>query len=52
MEKSERFRSPQITAETMQKQQKSEAQLYKFDIVTYYSPAALHAAHTSNREGF
>lgn len=40
MEKSERFRSPQITAETTQKQQKTEAQLFKFDIVTYYTPAA------------
>ena len=50
MEKSERFRSPQITAETMQKPQKSEAQLYKFDIVTYYSPATTPAARTS-REG-
>lgn len=52
MEKSERFRSPQITAETMQKQAKTEAQLFKFDIVTYYSPAATPAARTSNREGF
>jgi Tfp pilus assembly protein PilN len=52
MEKSERFRSPQITAETMQKQQKTEAQLFKFDIVTYYSPAATPVARTSNREGF
>jgi Tfp pilus assembly protein PilN len=52
MEKSERFRSPQITAETMQKQAKTEAQLFKFDIVTYYSPAAAPAARTSNREGF
>ncbi len=43
MEKSERFRNPQITAEAMQKQQKTEAQLYKFDIVTYYSPAATPA---------
>jgi Tfp pilus assembly protein PilN len=52
MEKSERFRSPQITAETMQKQPKTEAQLFKFDIVTYYSPAATPVARTSNREGF
>ncbi len=52
MEKSERFRSPQITAETMQKQAKTEAQLFKFDIVTYYSPAATPVARTSNREGF
>jgi hypothetical protein len=52
MEKSERFRSPQITAETMQKQAKTEAQLYKFDIVTYYSPAAAQPARSGNREGF
>ena len=52
MEKSERFRSPQITAETMQKQVKTEAQLFKFDIVTYYSPAVTPVARTSNREGF
>jgi hypothetical protein len=51
MEKSERFRSPQITAETMQKQAKTEAQLFKFDIVTYYSPAATPPARTGNREG-
>ena len=50
MEKSERFRSPQITSETMQKQQKTEAQLYKFDIVTYYSPAETPPVRTS-REG-
>ena len=52
MEKSERCRSPQITAETMQKQAKTEAQLFKFDIVTYYSPAATPVARTSNKEGF
>jgi hypothetical protein len=51
MERSERFRSPQITAETMQKQQKTEAQLFKFDIVTYYSPAVTPTARASNREG-
>lgn len=51
MEKSERFRSPQITSETMQKQPKSEAQLFKFDIVTYYTPAAPTQGRTANREG-
>ena len=51
MEKSERFRSPQISSETMQKQPKSEVQLFKFDIVTYYSPAAPSQGRTSNREG-
>lgn len=51
MERSERFRSPQITAETMQKQAKTEAQLFKFDIVTYYTPAATPSGRSSNREG-
>ena len=40
MEKSERFRSAQISSETMKKRQKTGTQLFKFDIVTYYSPAA------------
>jgi Tfp pilus assembly protein PilN len=52
MEKSERFRSPQIITETREKPQKSEAQLFKFDIVTYYSPAAPIQGRTANREGF
>ncbi len=52
MEKSERFRSPQIMSEITQKQQKSEAQLYKFDIVTYYTPAAPMQGRSANREGF
>jgi hypothetical protein len=51
MEKSERFRGPQITSETMQKQPKTEAQLFKFDIVTYYTPAAPTQGRTANREG-
>jgi hypothetical protein len=51
MEKSERFRSPQISSETMQKQPKSEVQLFKFDIVTYYTPAAPSPGRTSNRQG-
>jgi Tfp pilus assembly protein PilN len=52
MERSERFRSPQITMETRQKQQNNEGQLYKFDIVTYYTPAAPMPGHSANREGF
>jgi Tfp pilus assembly protein PilN len=52
MEKSERFRSPQIMSEITQKQQKSEGQLYKFDIVTYYTPAAPMQGRSANREGF
>jgi Tfp pilus assembly protein PilN len=51
MEKSERFRSPQITAETTQKQPKTDAQLYKFDIVTYYTPAAPAQGRAGNRDG-
>jgi Tfp pilus assembly protein PilN len=52
MERSERFRSPQITMETRQKQQNNEGQLYKFDIVTYYTPAAPMPGRSANREGF
>jgi Tfp pilus assembly protein PilN len=51
MERSERFRSPQIITETTQKAQKTESPLYKFDIVTYYTPAAPTQGRTSNREG-
>ncbi|MGZ4829142.1 MAG: PilN domain-containing protein [Candidatus Angelobacter sp.] len=51
MEKSERFRSPKITAETTQKQQKTESQLFKFDIVTYYTPAAPSQGRAAGREG-
>jgi Tfp pilus assembly protein PilN len=51
MEKSERFRSPQIIAETNAKQPKSEGQLFKFDIVTYYTPAAPAQGRAGDREG-
>jgi Tfp pilus assembly protein PilN len=51
MERSERFHSPQIIAETTQKQQKTEGQLFKFDIVTYYTPAAPAQGRAGNREG-
>ncbi|HEX3156513.1 MAG TPA: hypothetical protein VHV32_17925 [Candidatus Angelobacter sp.] len=52
MEKSERFRSPQITSEIAQEQRgKSDVQLYKFEIVTYYSPAAPMQGRSANREG-
>ncbi|HEY2498978.1 MAG TPA: PilN domain-containing protein [Candidatus Angelobacter sp.] len=51
MEKSDRFRGPQINAEAVQKDQRSGEQLYKFDIVTYYSPAAPAQGRTANREG-
>jgi Tfp pilus assembly protein PilN len=49
MEKSERFRGPQINSEINQKDQKAGTQLYKFDIVTYYTPAG--PAHSSTKEG-
>ena len=51
MEKSERFRGPQINSETAEKEQKTGAQLYKFDIVTYYTPAGPAQGHASSREG-
>lgn len=51
MEKSERFRGPQINSETADKDQKSGVQLYKFDIVTYYTPAGPAQGHASTREG-
>ena len=51
MERSERFRSPQITSQTSQKQPKTEVQLFKFDIVTFYTPAAPAQGRTANREG-
>ena len=51
MEKSERFRGPQINVETNEKDLHTGAQLYKFDIVTYYSPAGPGQGHASTREG-
>ena len=51
MEKSDRFRSPQISNELMQTQGKTDIPLYKFEIVTYYAPASLTQGHTANREG-
>ncbi len=47
MEKSPRFRGfkiPTIDAETTEKNQRGGAELYKFDIVTYYNPAESHPA--------
>ena len=52
MEKSERFRNPQITSEISQERGKSDIQLYKFEIVTYYTPTAPMQGRYSNREGF
>ena len=52
MEKSERFRGPLINGRNHEKDPKTSAQLYKFDIVTYYTPAATHTDTPFNREGF
>ncbi len=51
MEKSERFRGPKINAETVQKDQKSGAQLFKFDIETFYSPTVAGPARAATKEG-
>jgi Tfp pilus assembly protein PilN len=51
MEKSERFRGPQINAEVAEKDLKTGTQLYKFDIVTYYTPATPAQSRVSTREG-
>jgi len=51
MEKSERFRSPAISAESIEKDTRSGAQLYKFDITTYYSPTASAPGRAGAREG-
>jgi Tfp pilus assembly protein PilN len=51
MEKSERFRTPKISAEGVEKDSRTGAQLYKFDIVTYYSPAAPVPGRAGAREG-
>jgi Tfp pilus assembly protein PilN len=51
MEKSERFRGPQINAEQVEKDQKTGTQIYKFDIVTYYTPALPAQTRPSSKEG-
>jgi Tfp pilus assembly protein PilN len=54
MEKSERFRgtqAPQINSEQVEKNEKTGAQLYKFDIVTYYTAALPVQSHPSNKDG-
>ena len=51
MERSDRFRSPQITNEITQAQGRSEIPLYKFEIVTYYSPTTPMQGRSTNREG-
>jgi hypothetical protein len=51
MEKSDRFHSPQINSEIPQEKGKTAVQLYKFEIVTYYTPAAPPPGRPANREG-
>ena len=51
MEKSERFRGAKINAESTEKDSHSGAQLFKFDIETYYSPAAPAQGRAGAREG-
>ena len=52
MEKSSRFRGAAISSESSEKDQKSGMELFKFDIVTYYTPAAPVHGRASEREGF
>jgi hypothetical protein len=51
MEKSSSFRSAAISTEGTEKDPKTGAQLFKFDIVTYYTPAAPPQGRASAREG-
>jgi Tfp pilus assembly protein PilN len=51
MEKSERFRGPQINNELIEKDQKTGAQLYKFDIVTYYTSTLPAQNRPATKEG-
>ena len=52
MEKSPRFRGAAISSEATEKDQKTGMELFKFDIVTYYTPAAPAQGRASDREGF
>lgn len=52
MEKSERFRGPQISSEITERDSKSGQQLYKFEIATFYNPAVPPSqARTPAKEG-
>ena len=51
MEKSERFRGPFINGEGSVKDQKSGAQIWKFDIVTYYAAAGAGQGRAPSKEG-
>ena len=52
MEKSSRFRGAAISSEGTEKDQKTGMELFKFDIVTYYTPAAPQSGRATDREGF
>jgi hypothetical protein len=52
MEKSERFRGPRFNTEGSVKDARTGAQLYKFDIETYYTPAGPAQGRAATREGF
>jgi Tfp pilus assembly protein PilN len=51
MERSERFHNPTLNNETSQKDARTGAPLYKFDIVTYYTPAGAQQSRSSQKEG-
>jgi hypothetical protein len=52
MEKSSRFRGAAISSEGSEKDQKTGMELFKFEIVTYYTHAAPAQGRASDREGF
>jgi hypothetical protein len=52
MEKSSRFRGAAISSEGSEKDQKTGMELFKFEIVTYYTPAAPAQGRAADREGF
>ena len=52
MEKSSRFRGPAISTESTVKDQKTGQEMFKFIIVTYYSPATPPQGRAADREGF
>ncbi|MGH9570504.1 MAG: hypothetical protein ACRD4F_12735 [Candidatus Angelobacter sp.] len=51
MESSSRFRQPQIGAEAVQKDSKSGISITKFEIQTFYTPAAIGAGRPATKEG-
>jgi hypothetical protein len=51
MEKSSRFRGPKINSESTEKDQRTGAMLYKFEISTYYTPSGAPQPRAASREG-